>query len=61
VIVLDYTGFNEFPFPSSLSGDDTKAKDFFFALPDNEQLNLLNGSHSYEEFHNRVVQRIKNG
>ncbi len=55
---MDYTGFYEFPFPSSLSEDDNKVKSFFLKLPDAEQLNLLNGSHSYEEFHARVAQQM---
>ena len=58
---MDYTGFYEFPFPSSLSEDDKKIKSFFFSLSDDTQLSLLNGSHSYEEFHNRVAQQMKNG
>lgn len=56
---MDYTGFYEFPFPSTLSEEDSKAKAFFLSLPDEEQLYLLNGSHSYEEFHSRVMQHIK--
>jgi hypothetical protein len=58
VIALDYTGFYEFPFPSDLSDDDTQAKNFFFALSDDEQLELLNDSGSYENFHARVTQRM---
>jgi len=59
VIALDYTGFYEFPFPSILSDDDNKMKNFFLALSDEEQLKLLNGSHSYEEFHDRIKQHVK--
>jgi len=59
VIVLDYTGFYEFPFPSELSDEDAKLKNLFLALTDDEQLKLLSGSHSYEEFHKRISQRIK--
>lgn len=56
---MDYTGFYEFPFPSELSDEDTQLKKFFLALTDDEQLKLLNGSHSYEEFHDRIGQRVK--
>ncbi len=56
---MDYAGFYEFPFPSVLSPNDTRLKEFFSALPDDEQLKLLNGSHSYEEFNNRIVQYMR--
>jgi len=59
VIALDYTGFYEFPFPSVLSDDDTNMKNLFLALSDEEQLKLLNGSHSYDEFHDRILQHVK--
>lgn len=52
---MDYSGFTEFPFPSNLSSEGLEAKKYFLALSDDEQLNLLNGSKSYEEFHDRVV------
>ncbi len=56
---MDYTGYYEFPFPSVLTEEDAKAKDFFLSLPDDEQLQLLDGSQSYTEFHDRVLQRIQ--
>lgn len=56
---MDYTGFYEFPFPSVLTEEDSKAKDFFLALPDEKQLEMLNGCHSYDEFHNRVIQHFE--
>jgi len=56
---LDYTGFYEFPFPSVLSDQDRKVKDFFLSLSDDMQLKLLNGSSSYENFHNRVTDYMK--
>ena len=56
---MDYTGFREFPFPSTLSDSDIRVKSFFLKLPDDEQLKLLNGSGSYEVFHDRVVHRMK--
>lgn len=58
---MDYSGYCEFPFPSKLTEEETKAKAFFMALEDQEQLNLLNGSGSYSIFLNRVMQRIQNG
>lgn len=58
---MDYTGYTEFPFPSLLSEEDEKAKQFFFTLSDEEQLKLLNGSGSYETFCSRVVSRMRAG
>ena len=56
---MDYSGYYEFPFPSALTEEDTRAKEFFLSLPDDEQLKLLNGTTSYEEFHDRVVTYMK--
>lgn len=56
---MDYSGFYEFPFPSNVSGEGIEVKKYFLALSDDDQLNLLNGSKSYEEFHDRVVNRMK--
>ena len=56
---MDYSKFIEFPFPSSLPKDDLKLKDYFMDLPDEEQLNLLNGSQSYREFRDRIVNRLQ--
>lgn len=58
---MDYTGFYEFPFPSVLNEKDTEAKNCFLSLSDEEQLKLLNGSKSYEEFHTRILQHMKLG
>ena len=59
VIALDYTGYQEFPFPSNLNDSDVGLKNSFLELPDDEQLKLLNSSSSYEEFHNHVIQYMK--
>lgn len=53
---MDYTGYYEFPFPAALSAEDNKTKNFFMALPDEEQLRLLNGCSTYAEFHDRVEE-----
>lgn len=58
---MDYSGYYEFPFPKALSGNDANVKNFFFSLPDKDQLMLLNGCTSYENFHDRVVQRMEAG
>lgn len=55
---MDYSGFTEFPFPSRLSSDGEKVRDFFMDLPDSEQLELLNRSHSYEIFYRNVTNRM---
>ncbi|HEX2985355.1 MAG TPA: hypothetical protein VHO71_00910 [Caproiciproducens sp.] len=55
---MDYSGFHDFPFPSNLSEEDRRLKNYFFTLSDDDQLKLLNGSRSYEEFHNRVEHRM---
>lgn len=55
---MDYTGFDEFPFPASLAEKDVPVKRFFLSLSDDEQLKLLNGSLSYRQFFERVVQRM---
>lgn len=55
---MDYSGFSEFPFPSRLSSDGEKIRDFFMDLPDSEQLDLLNHSHSYETFYHNVMNRM---
>lgn len=51
---MDYSKFYEFPFPSDLSEEDRRLKDFFMSLSDEEQLSLLNGSTSYEMFRQKV-------
>ena len=56
---MDYSKYSEFPFPSVLSEKEENAKKYFLALPDGEQLRLLNGSGSYREFLNRVTRRIE--
>jgi hypothetical protein len=54
VMDMDYSAFHEFPFPSRLTGEEDRAKRYFMTLPDEEQLQLLNGCQSYEEFRFRV-------
>ena len=58
VVFLDYSGYPEFPFPSLLSEDDQRVRDFFLNLKDDEQLALLNSSDSYHTFYDRVVGRM---
>lgn len=55
---MDYSGFKEFPFPSQLSEDGKKVRDYFMDLTDEEQLGLLNGSASYNNFYQRVIARM---
>ncbi len=55
---MDYSGYREFPFPSRLSEEEEKLRTYFLSLPDNEQLHLLNGSRSYEEFRGRVKEKM---
>lgn len=57
---MDYTGYTEFPFPTTLSAEDETAKKFFLDLPDEEQLKLLNGCSTYAEFHDRLESYRKN-
>ena len=61
VMTMDYSAYHEFPFPSDLDAEDARLKDFFLALPDGEQLRLLNGSRSYGEFRERVAKRRSAG
>lgn len=56
---MDYSKFSEFPFPSGLSEQEEKAKKYFLSLSDGEQLGLLNGSGSYDEFLGRVKKRME--
>ncbi len=58
VVKMDYSGFSEFPFPSRLSSEGEKIRDYFLDLPDSEQLELLNRSRSYETFYRNVVTRM---
>lgn len=51
---MNYNDYYEFPFPSLLSPQESKLKEFFSRLPDEEQLKLLNGSKSYEKFCERI-------
>lgn len=53
---MDYSKYYEFPFPSDLSETDLELKDYFMSLSDEDQLSLLNGSRSYDEFHEKVYQ-----
>lgn len=55
---MDYSGYTEFPFPSNLSAGEKTLKKYFLSLADGEQLKLLNGSRSYEEFRGRVERRM---
>lgn len=55
---MDYSGFNEFPFPSNLSDEGKKIRDYFFHLSDSDQLVLLNASRSYEGFYQLVAKRM---
>ncbi|MCI1956605.1 MAG: hypothetical protein LKJ21_09570 [Oscillospiraceae bacterium] len=56
---MDYSGFHEFPFPSVLNDEGEEAKAYFLSLPDEDQLHLLNGCRSYEEFYRRVLGRME--
>lgn len=59
---MNYVGYTEFPFPSLISPEEQKLKDFFFTLSDEEQLTLLNKSVSYETFRHRVfLYKATNG
>ncbi len=55
---MNYSGYFEFPFPSRLSGEEERAKHYFMVLPDSDQLSLLNGCKSYDEFRLRIFQRM---
>lgn len=55
---MDYSGFTNFPFPAALSQQDQALKQAFLALPDSEQLNLLDGCMSYEEFHGKIASKL---
>ncbi|HEX3018242.1 MAG TPA: hypothetical protein VHP31_10390 [Caproicibacter sp.] len=55
---MDYSGYKEFPFPSSLTNEGNNVRNFFLSLPDEEQLKLLNGSCSYDSFYLRVRNRM---
>lgn len=52
---MDYSGFKDFPFPQNLSSEDEELKKYFLSLSDGEQLKLLNGSGSYDAFHERAA------
>ena len=58
VVKIGLFGFTEFPFPSKLSSDGEKIRSFFMGLSDNEQLELLNRSHSYDTFYHNVSNRM---
>ncbi len=51
---MDYSLYTEFPFPSVLTPEEEKTKEFFLSLDDGEQLELLSGCGSYREFYGRV-------
>lgn len=55
---MDYSRFYEFPFPSDLSEGDRRLKNFFMSLSDEDQLSLLNGCTSYEDFHRKVSEEM---
>ncbi|MCI1965715.1 MAG: hypothetical protein LKJ17_06250 [Oscillospiraceae bacterium] len=55
---MDYSEYDEFPFPSGLSESEERLKAYFMSLPDEQQLRLLNGSRSYEEFCGRVKKSM---
>jgi hypothetical protein len=55
---VDYSKYHEFPFPSELSKSEEKLKAYFMSLTDQDQLRLLNGSRSYEEFRGRVQNEM---
>lgn len=49
--------FSDFSFSQALS-EDRKLKEFFDALPELDQLRLMQGCNSYGEFYDRVVQAV---
>ncbi|WP_187138315.1 hypothetical protein [Clostridium merdae] len=49
--------YSDFSFPQALS-EDRKLKEFFDALPELDQLRLMQGCSSYGEFYDRVVQAV---
>lgn len=55
---MDFSAYREFPFPSKLTEAEEQVKRFFLTLTDGEQLGLLNGCQSYEEFRSRVAERM---
>lgn len=55
---MDYSDFTEFPFPSKLTPEEARVRDYFMNLSDDDQLGLLNGSSSYSSFYDRVQGRM---
>lgn len=58
VKAMDYSGYDEFPFPSNLSLEEEKAKEHFLSLSDEDQLRMLNGCRSYEEFRTKAIKSM---
>ena len=56
---MDYSGFPGFPFPSILDAGEERVRDYFFSLPDEEQLELLDGCLSYHSFFLRVARKMR--
>lgn len=56
---MDFSAYSEFPFPSSLSREEQPLKQYFYALPDEEQLRLLGACSSYAEFRDRVAAQYR--
>jgi hypothetical protein len=55
---MDYSGYRNFPFPDDLPKGGEKVKKYFLSLPDETQLQLLNGCLSYGSFYRRVTERM---
>lgn len=56
--MMDFSGFTNFPFPAALAIEDAPVRDYFYTLEDEAQLELLNQSHSYEEFKEAVKRHM---
>ena len=56
---MDYSGYRNFPFPEGLTAEEEDVRSFFMKLPDEEQLALLNQSHSYGEFYSFASRAMR--
>lgn len=55
---MDFTGYYEFPFPTVLSEHEEKLRDYFFALSDSEQYEILSHSKSYSSMCEQIEQEM---
>lgn len=57
--MFNFEGYSNFPFPAAILESDIGARDYFYSLDDEKQLEILNQCQSYEQFVDIVRQEME--